>query len=126
MKYINLILLLFLTFSIYGQTEPFSPDTIKIYKNNASINFKYYRYYWFGFPKYSRNIIDHANKFNHQDSIVIIADTPKYFKVYDSKNRLMFEGLNGYWAPLISTWFFLTENLKNQFSIINFWVNNMR
>ena len=75
----------------YGQKV----DTVKIYKNKTGVHYKTYLHHWFlGYGirhSYSWN----SKKVNKQDSLVIESSGARYFKVYDSKNRLVFEGLGG-------------------------------
>lgn len=94
MRLILLLITIVICFipSSYGQTSPVSIDTINIYKDEAGVSFKTYMKTWFFqyglWNSYSYNPVN----FNAQDSLVILPHPPRYFRVYDAKQRLWFEG----------------------------------
>jgi hypothetical protein len=89
----NLIILLLLTNgSIYGQISKKGVDTISIFKNKSGIRYKVYEEIWFP----SKREFGYFNyRINEQDRNVFEVDTlkRKYFKVFNSKGRLLLEGL---------------------------------
>lgn len=62
-----------------------------IFKNEAGFSFRIYKRLWFSS---TRGYSYWPNRMNHQDSLVIESKEQFYFKVYNAKNELMFEGLN--------------------------------
>lgn len=82
-------LFLFLSNLTFGQAEKETLDTIEIYKNKTGVGYKTYRRHWF--PS-SGTFSYTADRINKQDSIVIEDTTAHYFKVYDKRGRLLFEG----------------------------------
>ena len=67
-------------------------DTVSIFKEKSGISFRIYMHTWF-FEYGIQNTYSYDySKFNKQDSLAITSHPPRYFKVYDSRERLWFEG----------------------------------
>ena len=89
------ILLFFLPITLFGQTTSHKVDTVNVYKNKTGVRYGIYLRNWF-FDYGLRNSYSwNPGKLNKQDSLVIEPHPPRYFKVYNSKNRLLFEGQTG-------------------------------
>ena len=91
----TLILILNFSKSI-AQNNLVKIDTINIFKNKTGVNFKHYMKAWFfdyGLLNRSSLVVD---KMNSQDSSVLTGkrntDFPKHFKIFDSRNRIIFVG----------------------------------
>lgn len=95
-RFILLLILSFLSASCcIGQIILPKVDTVDIYKNKNGVSFRNYMHTWFwGFGIRNTWGWD-PSKSNRQDSLVLIDHPPRYFKVYDKRHRLMFEGLSG-------------------------------
>ena len=85
MKYILIAIFLF-PIVAFSQTQKI--DTTNIYTNKTK-GFKVYKREWF----FKAGTYSGLSKMNKQDSLVLIDHSPRYFKIYDSKKRLLFEGL---------------------------------
>lgn len=81
-----------------GQNDIDKVDTVSVYKNKTGIGFKNYIRIWFQGYGIRNSYSITLNKMNKQDSLVDqcidarCTPVPRYFKVYDRKNRLLFEG----------------------------------
>lgn len=77
-------------------------DTVEIYKNKSSIGYKIYMCKWFG-----RSYSYTTDQLNQQDSIVLINDSSKYFKVHDECGKLWFEGATNSYGFMVGDikWF---------------------
>lgn len=97
----NLLVVCFFVFNllpVYGQTSLAVTDTFNIYKNKAGIRFSKYLRQWFSDYGIGNEYSWDPSRMNMQDSLVMNDHTPCYFKVYDAKGRLLFEGLSGIWT----------------------------
>jgi hypothetical protein len=86
MKSPFLALLFYVSTLTFGQIQKI--DTTNIYKNKTK-GFKVYKREWFT-PK--AGTYNGLSKINKQDSLVLEDESPRYFKIYDAKKRLLFEG----------------------------------
>lgn len=90
-KVLIIIILFFFQSSFVYCQETAKIDTVNIYKNKTGVRYKVYKHIWF---PYSGSYSWFPNKTNSQDSIVMIYSSSNsyYFKVYNRKNKLCFEG----------------------------------
>ncbi len=80
----------------HGQTALQTVDTVKIYKNKTGVRYQIYLRNWFFGYGIRHSYSWRPEKVNKQDSLVMEPHPQRYFKVYDSKNRLIFEGASGF------------------------------
>ena len=97
LKLFSVIILFFAqTLQTYGQTLTPTVDTVNIYKSKTGVPFRAYEFEWclLNITTFSGS----EEKMNKQDSLVINYEgriyppTPLYFKIYNKKNKLLFEG----------------------------------
>lgn len=99
-QYFKLILTLIFTIilsNVIAQNNNGKIDTIDIYKNKTGVGFKHYMKTWFWSYGLLNKSSIRIDKMNNQDSSVLSAKTgntdfPKHFRIFDSKNRIIFEG----------------------------------
>lgn len=75
-----------------GQTFISPVDTVNIFKDKAGVSFKIYMSTWFFGYGFRHSWSWMPSRENHQDSLVIENGPPHYFKVYNRRHQLLFEG----------------------------------
>lgn len=97
-------------------------DTFNIYKKETGIPFNIYMHKWFF--GYGRNSYGYnPKKVNTQDSIVLDESEQKCFKIYKSKDRLLFCGCSGKYGSELTgnlTYYYRNGNVKR----IEHWNNS--
>jgi len=93
----------------FGQKIIVKVDTVDIYKNKVGIPFRTYKKIWFPKPKGYCYVI---SKINEQDNLVINNNQSirYYFKVYNSFNKLLFEGRQDSTGSLVGNIIYYRKN----------------
>ena len=123
-KIIWVIAFLLLEHNSRGQVTIRPIDTVKIYKNKTGVGFNIYLNSWyFNYGMWS-SFSWNPKSINKQDSLVIIDHQPRFFKVYNSKNRLLFEGKTSEGKELQGEimFYYKTGKIKR----IEYWDNKLR
>lgn len=96
MKRLSLVLFITMQFfslvELRAEVDHVRIDTINIYKDKCGVDFDIYMHTWFYQYGIRSSFGYNPQKLTHQDSIVIVDTMPKYFRVYDSANRLVLQG----------------------------------